>query len=113
MAKKQATKVTLSSGKIVLLRELKISDTELAAQEVASRANGDQLLMQVFMQKALLKNLLLQVDGKTVDAVEREDLDSLFTAAEYGQLISVMNKLSGGDDAKKEPGLEVVFTGDI
>ena len=52
-------KVTLSTKKVVLLREMKISDQETAAQEVSHRADGDANLMGLFMQKALVKNLIV------------------------------------------------------
>lgn len=112
MGKMNAIKVTLSTGKVVILRELKISHTELAAQEVAPRANGDANVLQLLMQKALLKNLLIQVDGKDLSAAEREDMDELFSIGEYSQLLKVVQKVSGGDESGKEARLEVVNSGD-
>lgn len=108
----QVVKVTLSTKKVVLLRDLKISDTEVAAQEVASRANGDANLLQLLMQKALVKNLLVQVDGRSIGAVEREDLDSLFKLGEYNQVMQAIKTMTGGDESEKKPLLEVVSIGD-
>ncbi len=112
MAAVICAKVVLSTGKVVVLRELKISDTEIAAQEVAPRANGDSNLLQVFMQKVLLKNILVSIDGKPLTATEREDMDSLFKMGEYSQLMKVIAEMSGGDDLLKKPRIEVVSSGD-
>jgi hypothetical protein len=111
MAKINVVKVTLSTQKVVLLRVMKISDTENAAQQVAKRADGDSSLMQVMMQKALLQSLLVSIDGKALNALEREDLDSILSMGEYTQLLKVVGKLAGGDDAGKEPQIELVSGG--
>lgn len=114
MSKLSLIKVVLSSGKVALLREMKISDTEKAAQMVASKANGEATVMAVLMQKAYLQLLLVKVgknneeEPHTVTGNEREDLDSLFTMAEYGQLLKVIGKLSGGDEAGNDPKIEMV-----
>jgi len=108
----RVVKATLSTMKVVLLKEMKISHTEIAAQEVASRANGDSNVMQVLMQKALVKNLLVSVDGKELSASDREDMDNLFSMAEYSQLLTVIKKMSGVDDLGKPPVFEIVNSGD-
>ena len=108
----QVVKVTLSTKKVVLLREIEIGDTETAAQEVASRSNGDANVLQLLMQKALVKNLLVQIDGKTVSASEREDLKSLFKMAEFNQLMHAIKEMMGGSESEKKPLLEVVNIGD-
>lgn len=110
--KLQAIKATLSSGMVVILRQFRISDTEIAAQEVSSRANGDANLLQLLMQKALVKNCLIEINGVAVSAAQREDLDSLFTISEYGQVMKVIQKVSGGDDLGKEPTIEHITSGD-
>lgn len=105
-------KVTLSSKKVVLLRELKIKHTEFAAQEVSARANGDANVLGILMQKAILKQLIVQIDGKSVSPSDLEDLDNVLTMGEYSQLLSVVRKLMGDDAAGKEPTIEVVSSGD-
>jgi hypothetical protein len=112
MGKMSVAKVTLSTGKVVHMRMLKISDTEVAAQEVAPRSNGDSNVMQLLMQKALVKNLLLKYNDKDLSAAEKEDMDGLFSMAEYNQLIQVVKEMGGGDDLAKKPQLEVVSSGD-
>jgi len=112
MAKTQAAKVTLSSGKVVILRMPKISDTELAAQEVALKSNGDGNLLQFLTQKALIKNLIMKIDDKDLMPVERENFDELFNMAEYNQLIKAVGKISGGDDLGKQAQVETMLFGD-
>lgn len=107
-----AIKVTLSSGKVVLLRELKISHMELAAQEVAVKANGDANLLQLLSQKALVRMLIVKINDQVPSASELEDMDSVFSIGEYGQLLQVVGKLGGADAAGKSPRFEVVTSGD-
>ena len=108
MAKMQVAKITLSTGKIVYLREIEIADTERAAEMVAQRAGDNQQLMSLFMQKALLQLVLVQIGDEKVSAIERENVNNLFKMAEYTQLLRVIQKMSGGDDLGKEAKLELV-----
>ncbi len=108
MSKMSVAKVTLSTKKIVFLREMKISDTEQAAQMVASKSNNNPHVLQLLMQKALLQIVLVQIEDKRLSAIEKEDIDSLFTMAEYAQLLKVIEKMSGGDDLGKEAKIELV-----
>lgn len=114
LVKKSLVKAVLSTGKTVYLREMKISDTEKAAQKVSRRADGDPLMMQVMMKKALVQALLAKIANtesetpRDITSNEKEDMDSLFNMTEYGQLLQVIGKLSGGEDEKKEAVLEFV-----
>lgn len=114
MSKQPLVKVVLSTGKVVFLRQMKISDSEVAAQQVASRANGDVNVLQLLMQKALVQQLLARIaptedaEPKVVSGNEREDLDSLFTLAEYSQVLQVVGKISGADNVGKEPRIEIL-----
>lgn len=103
-------KVTLGSKKVVLLRELKIKHQELAAQAASPKANGDTTLFALMSQKELLKQLILQVNDQPVKPIQLENLDDLFTFAEYTQLNQVLNKM-GGDEAAGKYQLEVVTSG--
>lgn len=108
----RAIKVVLSTGKVVLLREMKISDTEKAAGKVSRRADGDPMMMQIFMKKALVQSLLLKIavdeksDLRDISGNEKEDFDSLFSMAEYGQLIKAINKMSGEEESGNEAKVE-------
>lgn len=101
-------KVTLSTKKVIFLRHLKISDTETAAEMVAQRANGDSNLMQIFMQKALLELILVAVNDLStpLNPIQRKQMDSLFSPGEYAQILKVVGKMAGADDAKKDPEVE-------
>jgi hypothetical protein len=105
----QVVKVTLSTKRVVLLRPIKISDTELAAQEVAAKSNGDSNLLQILMQKALVRNLLVKVDDK--EPKPTDSMDDLFSISEYVQLQKVVRKMLGEDEGKTEPTLELVNFG--
>ena len=107
-----AVKVTLSSGKVVILKELKISHTELAAQAAAPRSGDNTQVLQLMMQKELVKILLLKIDEHEPTPNEKEDMDNLFTFQEYGQVASVIGQMSGsGDKVGKPSPLEVVSYG--
>lgn len=110
-------KVTLKDSaqqkeKIVLLRELKISHTEQAAQDVSHRANGDANLMQLFMQKSLLKLLLHSINDKVVPANDKEQMDDLFSVKEYSSLLKVIAKLNGSEEKEVDPKIDFVSIGD-
>ena len=107
-----AIKVTLSSKKEVILREPRISDQETAMQLASPRSKDNAMLLVSFSQKELLKLLLLKVDGKTPSKLEIEQLDKMFTLAEYNQLQQVVGKLAGGDPNMGECLTEIVTSGD-
>ena len=79
MSQVNLMKFTLSSGKVVHLREPLISDTETAAQTAGKQASGDnQLHMGMLLQKELLKLLLVKVDNKALNLTEKQQLDKHF-----------------------------------
>lgn len=90
-------KVTLGTGKVVLLRQVLIKHQDLAAQAAAQKmgSNNNELALGVCMQKELLKLLIVQMNGQDIKPVQLEDLDSLFTFSEYIQLTKVLDKLLG------------------
>lgn len=113
MAKQNVVKVTLSTKKVVILREMRIADTELAAEMVATRAGSNATLLQILMQKELLKMLLLQIDDKKPSEQEKENLDNLLKVGEYQQLMQVVSKVAGLDEAGKfQPQLELSSIGE-
>lgn len=109
MAAEQVTKVTLSSGKVVLLRDFKIRHQELAAKAVGPRGSENQSYQNILMQNELIKILTVRVDA--ADVKPTDSLDDLFTMAEYQQICKVVMKLSGGDEASVAPLIEVVSSG--
>jgi len=102
-------KVTLDTKKVVLLRDFKIKHQKLAAQAASQAAGGDVTLLSMFMADEILKILIFQVDGKQPAKADLEDLDSLFTNAEYNQLLLVVQQFQGGD--VQAPKTEFVSSG--
>lgn len=103
-------KLTLSTDKVVLLREMKISDSEVAVQAVSGRAGDNQSLLSVMLQKELLKMLIVQIDGKEIPKAQLETLDKHLTYPEYTQCLRVVSQLAGTDTPL--PTTEVVSYGD-
>ena len=91
-------KVTLFSGKVVFLRDIKIKHHDLAMRAVGDRAGDNKMLMAQLTQKELLKILIHSIDGKQIPVVQLENMDDHFTLAEYTQLQIALDKLSGGAD---------------
>lgn len=88
-------KVTLSTGKVVLLRSLKIAHFELAIKAVGNRGKGNDMLQQVMTNKELAKILLYSIDGKVMAGADSEDLDAIFSIAEYQQVQRVIGEMAG------------------
>ncbi len=104
--------VTLSTGKKVRLAELKIKHQNLALQAVGNKAKDNQALMGNMAQQELLKILLVDIDGKVPSQPDREDLDKLFNFQEYGQLLQVLQKVSGGSEQAGEPQIDFDNSGE-
>ncbi len=99
MAEVFVHKVTLSTGKIVLVREPKIKDQDLATRAASSTVKNDNAFsMGMAMQRELLKLLIVQVDAVAPKAIQLEDLDSLFTYGEFMQMSKVVGKIAGLED---------------
>lgn len=106
-----AIKVILGTKKEVILKQPKISDQETSMQLASARAKDSPMLLVAFATKELLKLLILQIDGKAPAKIDVEQLDKLFTLAEYNQLQQVVGKLSGGDPEMGEYQTEIVISG--
>lgn len=101
-------KVTLSSGKEVLLRALKIKHQRLAAEAASGQAGNNATVLGIQMLEEILKLLVLQVDGKTPEPAALEDLDNIFSYPEYQELLKVVGQLMGENGTPK---MEVVSSG--
>jgi hypothetical protein len=108
-SQQQVIKVTLSTGRIVLLRPMKIKDQNLAISACKDAGDNNALLASR-MQQELLKLLVVQIDGQAPDRRRLEDLDSYFEFSEYMELCQVMGKVMGAVDAGKSQ-TETVFIG--
>lgn len=104
-------KVTLSSGKTVHLREMKIKYQNLALQACGAKAKDNQALLGSLMQEELLKLLLVDIDGKKLTPIELEKLDDVFSYQEYLQLGQVMGQLLGGSASAGEFQIEIASIG--
>ena len=104
-------KITLSTGKVVMMREMRIRYQNLAIKAVGSQAKDNQALLGTLAQQELLKILIANVNGKEMTHRELEKLDELFSYPELIQLMKVLDKISGGDDVG-EFQTEIVMSGD-
>lgn len=96
-------KFTLSSGKVVHLREPLIADTETAAQSAGNQSKGDnQLHMGMILQKELLKLLLVKVDGKTLSMTDKQVLDKVFKFKEYSEVLKAVKMVLGEDEGNAQ-----------
>jgi hypothetical protein len=59
------------------------------------------LKMQIALQQELLKLLLVSIDGKDLKGQEKENLNSLFTWAEYMEIMNVIKELLGNEGQAK------------
>lgn len=91
----------LETGKKVVLRPMKIKDFHLATEMAGAKAPGNQVATEAHMYSELLKALIVSVDGKTPKAAEKENLDGLFSFAEYNQLMRHLQTQQGSAAAPK------------
>lgn len=105
-------KVTLSTKKVVLVRKMEISDYEQACEAAGMKYNSE-FGQKAGISKELLKNLLVDIDGKKVSALQKEKLDDLLEIQEYMELMEVVNKTTGiGEKKAQKPTVEVVSIGE-
>lgn len=92
------TKFTLQSGKVILLREPKIADTEHAMKIAGQEAGPDnQGYLGTLFQREMLKLLLVQVNDQKLTLKDKMSMDALFTLKEYGQASRCMKVVLGDD----------------
>ncbi len=91
-------KVVLSTGKEVMLKEMKIKYQNLAVKAIGNKAGDNQLYMGSLMQEELLKMLVVEINGKKPEPKIMENLDEVFSFQEYRQLLSVVGKIMGGNE---------------
>lgn len=111
MAEQMAHKVVLSSGKAVLIKDMKIKYNRLAIASVGNRAGENKALLGMMVQEELLKILLISIDGKTPEKAQLEDLDSLFTNKDFMELMQVIGKVAGTEQELGNLATEIVTIG--
>lgn len=90
--------ITLSSGKVVLLREPRIEFQALAAQSIGGKAGEDKYLWCILLNKEMVRLMIHSIDGEKVSAKDTLNLDNLLSYKEFAQVNSIVTKLTGGDD---------------
>jgi len=105
------TKVTLSTGKVILLKEPTVDDMEVAGQLAGKIAGDNQAQLGMALQKELLKRILVQINEKKLGLADKEGINSLFSLREYSQTMKVVKELTGMDEAEGKPQMEVVTFG--
>jgi hypothetical protein len=85
------------TGKVVIFREPQISDQEMAAQAVGSKAGDSQFTYALMLNKEMIRQLIVEIDGAKVDAKVLLSLDEHLTMQEYNRLSQVVSKLTGLD----------------
>jgi len=107
-------KFTLSSKKVIYLREPKMSDNEGAIKVAGMKADEKNLaLLGLLTQKEMFKKLLIQIDSKKLSMNEKEDLNSLFSYKEWSQCLQALTQVTGVDDeVGNELIPEIVTSGD-
>lgn len=108
----EVAKFTLSSGKVIYLKEPSIGDTEKAAQVAGKKAGSDnQVYLGVLLQKEMIKILLVQVDDKKLSLADKEQLEKLFTFKEYNQALKAAQMVMA-DEGNEQLTLEFATIGD-
>lgn len=87
--------ITLDTGKKLGFKELKNKDWIMAAKSAAREAGEAQFVFQILVQQELLKALLIEIDGETLKAVQKEQIDDLLTPAEIMAAHEFMGSLLG------------------
>ena len=107
-------KFTLSSKKVIFLREPKMRDSEDAIKVAGMKAGENNVAyMGLLTQKELFKKLLVQVDGKKLSATEKENLNDMFTYKEWNQCMKALQKVTAEEDAEgNDLAPEIVTIGD-
>lgn len=99
------TKITLNSGRTVILKPLQIKYYKSAAQAASKLAGNNQVLLSMYLQDELVKLLMVELGGKTLSAAEKESFDNLFNPEEYRQVMMIVEEMIGSVD---RPKVEVV-----
>ena len=93
-------KFTLSSKKVIYLREPKIGDQEVVANLVGKEVEGNTLLMGVKFGKEMFKQLIVQIDNNRIEGATL-NLDKEFTYQEYMECEKAVKMMIGEDGSKK------------
>lgn len=103
----QVNKFTLHSGKVILLREPTIGDTETVAQLSGKKAGDNLAYLGVLMQKELFKLLLVAMgekdqEPKAISGNEKERLNTMFSLKEWKQCVKALTMVTGDEEEGNE-----------
>jgi len=104
-------KCTLSTNRVVILREFELRHQRAAVEVAGARANNNQALLGMLIQDEILKQLVVSIDGEKVSRPKLETIDRIFSAVEYRELMKVIEQMVG---EAATPKIEMVnSSGDI
>jgi hypothetical protein len=98
-------KLTLKTGKVVILKDLQVGDQEQAAEAARLTQGMSSVVQAMKMQQELIKGLIVSINGKAPSALERESLKTILTIQEFGQIASFVGELTGEGE---KPTVEVI-----
>ena len=108
-------KVTLSSGKIVYLKDMDTGKEELAFQAASSRTDKETMIAYYAigeLVKVLLTGYQLSADSEIIrpNATQIEMIDKILTYSENKQVREVISKMMG-EGLTTKPTIEIVNFG--
>ncbi len=110
----QAIRVTLSTGKVVVIRLPKIKHQEQAMRAVGKKAQGNPELLQFLSGVELIKLLLVKVDKKDFSYKdwETKSLDDVFDLKEIKQITLAISQFTQDEEEGFLPKTEAVSIGE-
>lgn len=104
-------KLTLSSGKVVLVRDIEMKDEEIASTIAGKKAGDNQLAMMMSFQTEMTKLIVMKVDDKDLTAQERQMLGkNILDRRDFVQVRGWVAKNLMGE-MTAEPQVEFVTSG--
>ena len=94
-------KITLATGKVVILRDMEIQFEDMAIQAVGDKAGKNEVLFGKMMQDELLKILLMEIDGEALTGSQKESFKKLLTYREIAQIRKAMQQIMGDPEGPK------------
>ncbi len=102
-------KFTLTSNKVIYLREPKIADQETVAQLAGKETSENNLLAGMKFGKEMFKQLLVGINDKKIQGPI--SLDDEFTYKEWNECQKALKMMVGEEDISKNLPMEVVSFG--
>ena len=98
-SKLEVYKFTLSSGKVIYLKEPTILDSEHATKVAGNLAGSENAAyLGTLYQKEMVKALLVQVGENKLSMNDKANIQSIFNFKEYGQVLKALKAVTGDDE---------------